>query len=272
MLNLYVPINATSVEAVKKYLWSELASVKSSHRVEAIARGLGFKSYAAMLHTAKSGSHTLSRADGSRFSLYLHEHGFGVEPIHLYRAVARMAVAVVLANTSRLSANGYGFHRPRWDADKKRYETTEEQYAKFTQNRAELLSKYGLDEFLLAFALTQKIPPTKTVRRVGSYRLKHIAERMPFTLIDGTELGPRYVSNGALIAAALYAGFRMKTYVDHLGYDEINVSFNMSKRVVDDLDCEIRPRGDLARHRAWLVERRKYRTYYRGGQSEVYTA
>ena len=94
------------------------------------------------------------------------------------------------------------------------------------------------------------VRPTKTIRKgTGSYRLKHIAENYACTYPEGEKLGPTYVTNGVLIAAALHAGFRMKTYVDERGYDCVNVSFNMSKPCLDDLDCEIRPNGACAAHR-----------------------
>jgi hypothetical protein len=263
MLNLPIAITSHSIEAIKLYLWNELKWVKSSHRLEAVARGLDFGTYASMLHCARSSSHEAKLTDGEQFVSYLCEHGFDVEAIHLYRAVARAAVSSVLAKVPRLSIRGYGVGEPQWDFDKKCRQTPGEQHQEFMIARDELLSKDGLDEFLLAFALVRDIPATKTIRsNAGSYRLKHIAERVPYVCSDGTVLGPRYVSNGALIAAALHAGFKMKTYIDQIGCDYINVSFNMSKLVVDDLDFEMRPDGAIAAHRAWLIERRKYRGYY----------
>lgn len=263
MLNLRILITDTAIDAVKHYLWNELPSVKSSHRLEGVARGFGFNTYAAMLHSAKSSPLMSNGVDATKFSMYLRDHGFEVEAVHLYRTAARVAVSDVLAKNPRLSIRGYGIGQPGWDFDQKRRKTPKEEYSDFLIDRSELLSKHALNEFLLAFALVQNIPPTQTVREaIGSYRLKHIAENMPYTCNDGTKLGPQYVSNGALIAAALHAGFRMKTYVDALGWDHINVSFNMSKRAVDDLDCELRPYGPTAQDRARLAERRKFRGYY----------
>jgi hypothetical protein len=236
MLKLYIPIAPATVVAIKEYLWAELPSVKSSHRLEATARGLGFKSYAALLQAAQCIIPTVVKPETAPFILYLRQHGFEVEPAHLYRTVARVAVSIVLEKAPKLSAHGYGFHAPQWIADLRRYETPQEKYKKFLQSRDELLSKGCLDEFLLAFAIAQKIRQTKTVRdSANSYHLTHIAERTSYVCADGTELGPRYVSNGAFITAALYAGFRMKTYLDHLGYDHINVCFNMPKREIGDL-------------------------------------
>lgn len=57
-------------------------------------------------------------------------------------------------------------------------------------------------------------------------------------------LGPRYVPNGALIAAAAHAGFKVREYDGSL-----NTSFNMSKRSLINLDYEIRPNGVRAKDR-----------------------
>ena len=263
MLNLRIPITVATIRILKTYLLRALPEVKSSHRVEAIARGLGSLTFAAMRHAGKAGEQLSAPADGTRFASYLGEHGFVADPIHFYRAVASVAVTAIVEKVPKLSTFGYGFGQPRWNFEAKRWDSPQETYAKFMEARADFLFSGVLDEFLLALAFVQRIPTTKTVRSgVGSYRLKHIAENMPFVCHDGTVLGPRYVANGVLIAAALHSGFRMKTYVDHLGYDAINVSFNMSKRAVDDLDCETRPDGAMAQKRASLTERRNNRWLY----------
>jgi hypothetical protein len=67
------------------------------------------------------------------------------------------------------------------------------------------------------------------------------------------------VPNGAFIAAALHAGFKIKTYVDELGYDKLNVSFNMSKLGLEELDCEIRLDGARAEARRRKQEMRELR-------------
>ena len=241
MFDLRIPITVATVETIKTCLLGALPEVKSSHRVEAAARGLGFRTYAAMLHSAKFGGEVSRAIDGGQFASYLSEHGFVAEPVHFYRAVACVAVTAVMERVPKLSTFGYGFGQPQWNYEVKRWDTPQEMYAKFAEARADFLFRGVLDEFLLAFAFVRRIPSTKTIRSYAhSYRLKHIAEEMPFTCNDGTVLGPRYVSNGALIAAALHAGFKMKTYVDDLGYDYINVAFNMSKPRVNDFESEMR--------------------------------
>src|SRR5260370_1447636 len=80
-----------------------------------------------------------------------------------------------------------------------------------------------------------RVQPTKTITSgSGSDRLKHIAENYACTYPEGVKLGPQYVPNGMLIAAAVHMGFKYKTYVDDLSY--ANVNFNMSKRSIDELD------------------------------------
>lgn len=258
MLSLQIPITPSSVDTIKAYLLKSIPHVKSSHRVEAAARALGFGTYAAMLAAAKSDEIRFGVLHEQLFRSYLRERDQDVTSIHIYRAAARVAVSAVMNTVPRLSMRGYGVGQPQRIYGEKRWETPTESYVRFTKDRTEFLSDNALDEFLRALAFIGRIPPTKTIRGgTGSYRLKHLAENMPITLPDGMTLGPDYVSNGALIAAAIHAGFKMKTHVDDLGYEEINVTFNMPKKVVDDLDCELRPDGGFAQDRARLVEFRK---------------
>jgi hypothetical protein len=259
MLTIRTSISSTTIKLIKAYLFRALPDARSCDRIESAARGLGFRTHAAMLAAAKQGGTISEAADGGLFRAYFQERGLDVLPVHLYRAAAYVAVSKVLEGVPRLSMMGYGSYHPEWKSELKRWETPQESYAYFLKEREAFYSDWGLDEFLLALAFVRRIPATKTVRGgAGSYSLKHIAERMPFVCADGTELGPHYVSNGALIAAALHAGFNIKTYIDHRGHDAINVSFNMSKKVIDDLDCEIRPNDAVAQRRAYVAEQRKY--------------
>jgi hypothetical protein len=68
----------------------------------------------------------------------------------------------------------------------------------FLQSRAELRSD-GLSYFIRAVEWLSHIPRRKTVN-LGSYGLKHQAERW----------SGDYVSNGALIAAAIHLGFKLE--------------------------------------------------------------
>jgi hypothetical protein len=138
------------------------------------------------------------------------------------------------------------------------WEDWRDRQAKFAADREELLSGHAVEPFLLSLAFLSKVKSTKTIRQgTGSYWLKHIAENYHCTYPEGDSLGPQYVANGVLIAAAVHAGFRIKTYVDHLGYDLPNVSFNMSTPLLLDLDCEIRP-DCAAQYQRRRQERRRH--------------
>ncbi len=73
---------------LKRALASDFPAIKSSHLTEAIARGLGFSTHAALL--------TLSKTDGvsylvsgTAFSMFLHARGHDVEPTIFVEAAAR---------------------------------------------------------------------------------------------------------------------------------------------------------------------------------------
>jgi len=256
VFTLTFPVTSSDIAELKTDLGNALCGVKSSHRCEALGRGLGFKTYASLLAAARAPSPVMATADGAAFSAYLAAHDFQVEPKPFYLAVARTRVRAVLATDTRLTLHGIGVGRPK-RKDDGNWETAREHYGRVLQSREEFLGDDGLEQFLLSLAFVGRVEPTKTIRPgTGSYRLKHIAENYSCSYPAGGRLGPRYVSNGALIAAAVHTGFRYKTYIDDLGYDSLNVNFNMSKSSLDDLDCETRPDGACAERRRFRAERR----------------
>lgn len=256
MLDLHIPVTPTTVASIKQDLTTRLPEVKSSHRCEAFARGLGFRAYASLRAATSLPEPVAATVDAVAFGDYLALKGIEMDGGALYRAVARAAVDEVLSDQSCLSARGYGmgaFQR----MPEGRWQTVAEQHADYFRDRATLAEDSNLDAFLLALALVERIPKTKTTRgAAGSYRLKHIAENYRTAYPCGAPLGPAYVAKGVLIIAALHAGFRMKTYVLDDGGDDPNVTFNMSKRAIDNLDCEIRPDGAEAQARKWRAKRR----------------
>jgi len=263
MIDLRIHITEPTVAQMKLRLTKALPHVKSSHRVEALARGLGFRAYAALRQAAGS-AQSVVRVDATAFCAYLSGHRFTVDGIQLYRAAATVAVSAVMDATPKLSAWGYGIGRFRRQANGTR-ETPQEHYARFLEQRAFLLGDSALDQFLLALGLVQCIPATKTIRKgTGSYRLKHVAENntcvLPCGKLIGRSIDMDYVANGVLVAAALHSGFKASTHVDELGYVSVNVTFNMSKLAVDDLDCRIRPNGAHAQDRRRIVELRGRRS------------
>jgi hypothetical protein len=259
MFVLRVSVTPLAIEKIKAELIKSLSDVKSSHRVEALGRGLGFHTYAALRAASQSATLSTATVTGEPFSAYLQEHGFEAEPSHLYRAAAHAAIQGILDAVPRLHIHGIGFGRPQRNADGSR-QTPQQQYAKFLERRAECFGQDAAEAFLRSLALLASVKPTKTIRSgTGSRRLKHIAENYVCTYPEGETLGPDYVPNGMLIAAAIHMGFKYKTHVDDLGYDTQIASFNMSKIVVDDLDAEIRPHSGFAQDRARQREMRAMR-------------
>ena len=257
MFVLRIPITPSGLDELKAYLTEALPGVKSSHRVEALGRGLGFTTYAALRAAAQSSETPMATVSGMRFTSYLAEHRFEVDPAHLYRAAAQVAIKGVLDKMPRLSIHGISSRRPQRNQDNT-WETPQQSYSRFVELRQECQGLHAAEAFLLALTLLSRIQPTRTITSgSGSYRLKHIAENYACTYPEGGKLGPQYVPNGVLIAAAVHAGFKYKTYVDDFGYDLPNVNFNMSKRSIDELDFEIRPNMAAANRR---IRRRQSKT------------
>jgi hypothetical protein len=230
VFTLKIPVTPTSLDAIKAELTRTLSAVKSSHRCEAIARGLGFHTYAAIRAATQSPDPIIGTVEAAAFNSYLAEHGFEVSALPFYGACVRVALRAVMKKVPTLTAFGIGIGDPRRNADGSR-ESALERESRFTAGREELLDDQLVEPFLLSLAMLARIEPTKTFYTgTSSYGLKHVAERYACTYPDGTPLGPQYVTNGIFIAAAVHAGFDIKTYKDARGSVSPNVSFNMSKR------------------------------------------
>lgn len=233
--DLPLPLTEITVAALKGDLARTLPAIKSSHRTEALARAMGFATNAAL--RAAFADHKVSSIalDATAFFCFLASRACPVDTRALYRAAARVAIREVMDREPFLTAWGYRIGRPQ-RKDDGRYETEAERQARFQDNRSEMLSDGCADEFLRALVLVQLLKPIKSINpRAGSYGLKHRAEKLASFCPDGSALGPHYVSNGMLIAAAVHVGYRYKTYADELGYTSINVAFNMSQTSIDDV-------------------------------------
>jgi hypothetical protein len=249
MFTLAITVTPHAIDTIKGELTRTLPHVKSSHRCEAIGRGLGFGTYASLRAAIRPTDPVSATVGGVAFTEYLRSRGFEVVPRPLYHAAAKVALRHVAKRISKLTLWGIGVGRPQRKPNGK-FENAKEHYARFAEAREELESDGAVTPFLVSLALLERVRRTKTVRDgTGSYWLKHIAENYRCTYPEGAELGPHYVPNGAFVAAAIHAGFRFKSYVDEYGYDHINVNFNMSKPALVDLDCEIRPDGAHAQDR-----------------------
>jgi hypothetical protein len=203
-------ITDIDIERMKADLRTALPSVKSSHRVEALARGLGWRTNAAM-RAALAGGPIEIVADDNAFRDYLREHAFDSPEHCLARVLAKIGIQRAMDLESNLTHFGYGVFGERKTS-------AEERRIKFAENRARMLDDYSVDEFICAVAFLSRYGRRKTInRKSSSYGLKHDAERH----------GNHYVANGMLIAAALALGFSAQP--THPGSP--NAWFNISSKL-----------------------------------------
>ncbi len=217
------------IDSMKADLTKQLPHIKSSHRVEALARGLGFKTYAALraVDLFHDGP-ILADVSWTAFSSYLKEKGFEVTAKPLYLAIGRACIRLALGMPD--------------------YQSLAQQiYAENSKrDQGGILSDSSVEEFLRAYSLVSKIPHTRGVtKKRNAYNLKHLAEKTILTYPDGEESPPDYVATGSLVLAALSAGFWFKP----LSGDLYGLHFNMLQSAIDYLECEIKPNGQLMRER-----------------------
>lgn len=200
-----LPFTISDVEHMKADLRAALPDVKSSHRVEALARGLGWSTNS---DAALGSGPIVAGADEDAFLEYLREHSFDAPRECMTRILAKSGIRRAMDLEPSLTHFGYGVY---WD----RKQTPEERRAKFAETRAEMLDDYAAEEFARAVAYPSQFGRRKTINlKSGSYGLKHGAERF----------AGRYVANGMLIAAALAIGFSARP--THPGSP--NAFFNIS--------------------------------------------
>ncbi len=236
MFTLMFSVTSNNIDAVKIELTRTLKNIKSSHRCEALARGLGFQTYAALRAASQSGLSQVVTANGNFFCSYLTERGFKTLPKSFYFAIARVAIRNVCEREPNLTAEGIGISRPR-RADGF-FAGSQERIDKFNTERKALLDDTEIEPFLLSLAFLANIEKTKTIREnTNSYGLKHVAEKYPCTYPEGNQLGPQYIGNGTFIAAALHAGFKIKQVhnIYTPEHNSLNVQFNMSSRSLDQM-------------------------------------
>jgi hypothetical protein len=256
MFTLKIRLSKFGLGIAKAALARRYPDLKSSHRCEALARGLGFRSYAAALAAVSQAESPICQANAQAFRDYLHTRDFVVGHQSLYQAVARVALDEVLIHEPELLKHGIGGGRPQklrgdiWEGPVEFRKRSEDE-------RAYLRSDEALEPFLLSLALLGRVTRTRSIRPdTSSYWVKHIAENYSSSYPEGGALGPQYVPNGVLIAAALHAGFHITRLRDELGYQSQIVRFNMSARSLDDLNLEIRPHSGRAQDRFRREEQR----------------
>lgn len=249
MLELNLVVNAENMQKMKNHLRVSLSQVRSSLRCEALARGLGHGTYAALCSRIKHSKDVVCTIDGLAFREFLQSKEFHFSDAVVFEVAAIEALRHVANREPQLTMWGMGIGRPHSKTDGLR-ESISESNQRFLDERSRLVSREAVGGFLRSLCFLSGVRQTKTIRpKTGSYWLKHIAEKFPCHYPDGEKLGPDYVENGTFIAAALHLGFRMKTYHDEFGYYQPNVSFNMSEPQLVDLDVEFRPDGAKAQDR-----------------------
>src|SRR5262245_46601900 len=124
-------------------------------------------------------------------------------------ANARAGVQNVMQDEPDLTYAGFGICEgvPRL--------SDEERRRQFEMYRTVMLTPEALREFSHACFYLSRIKRTKNINSHSSYHLKHMAEKTSPT---------HYISNGMLIAAALYLGLKYRRYGP-------NASFNLSCRL-----------------------------------------
>lgn len=256
---LTVALSPSGVAAAKNALGALCPHIKSSHRCEALARGLGFQSYAALRGNAHAAAPSTVRPDVQAFSKYLASHNFDADTRSLHLATAGIAVDAIARRQPKLCIHGFGLGPPRhfpWEQP----ERPQLLDTRFRELRRDLRSEKALEGFLLASVFLKLVPRTKSIRPdADSYWIKHISENYPAKYPEGGSLGPRYVSNGVLIAAALHAGFEMKQAYDEQGHLHQTVDFNMSVSALDMLNDEFRPDSGRAQDRQRRKQARRGR-------------
>lgn len=264
MFALSIAITSSAIETMKLALTKSLPDVKSSHRCEALARGFGYRTYASLLADGRSEQPSFASAVGTEFVTYLAQHDFNIDATPFFRAAAMAALRAVHDQQPTLTGFGFGIG-PRERTNEGRWENASEYAARLEEGRAELLTDYATSPFLASLALLGRVERTRTVRPgTSSYKLKHIAENFRCSFPSGEELGTVYVPNGVFIAAAIYAGLQLRIHRDEKGREAMNADFNISRRSIDDLDCEIRPDGGAATRRR-AKERAKSRSRFAYG-------
>lgn len=237
MFELSIRISNPRLNFIKAYLRTQAPDVKSSHRCEALARGFGFKTYAALLASLRDGQSISVAVRSDAFAAYLTARDFNTSGAPFLRAVASVALNSVLEQNPELTSDGMGVYaRHSWG-----HEALDAFEARRAKSRADMRCEQAAERFLLALAFVQRIPKTKTIRYGAGYRrLKHIAEKMPASFPEGEKLGPQYLPAGFLLAAAIHDGFiwkKIRGLDDNIGPE---VRFNMLKSAVMDLAAEFR--------------------------------
>jgi hypothetical protein len=200
-------LTSHDVDGIKRELGHLLSDVKSSHRVEAMARGLGFQTNASLRALLQNGQADCTVGD-SAFETYLIDRGFPKPPYAtLTEAVSRVretqtrqAIAAVMDAFPELSSIGFDVY----DGENK---TESQRQADFEESRAQMLTSRYVEQFKHCVALLSTKPKSANFNtEFTTYKIKHAVERH----LEGLGIPNFHISNGMLIAAAAHLGFQIK--------------------------------------------------------------
>lgn len=223
---MHLEINIDDLPHLKTDLRKSHPDSKASQRIEAAARGCGFKSYAAMRTALEAGPQVVEPYD-TVFNDYLGICSKDEKPLRsLSHAVARTAVRRALELESLLTERGFDSVVPQ--TSREREMTRDQLRAAFKERREEALGDWAMDQFELALIYINMQEYRKTINKdFSSYGLKHRAENLSRNQKLHTHLG-NYVSNGMLIAAAMTRGLACKPTF----FGSSNAFFNISSKSI----------------------------------------
>lgn len=226
---MHLTISNTTLDYLKDNLRASVPGTGASLRMEGMARGCGFNTYAGMRERLARGATSVSVNDATFLSFLGHpDVEVGPRDRTLSHAIARSMLKPVLDQQSTLTERGFDsiWRGGPEEQRKSRDERTELLAAR----RAETYrSAWAVDQFELSLIYLSRQERIKSAnRKIGSYGLKHRAENLSRKFGLFTHLGD-YVSNGMLLAAAYASGFS----VTPDGGDSLNGSLNISMRTVN---------------------------------------
>lgn len=224
MFSLPFTINPTAIASIKSDLTKLLPKVKSSHRVEALARSLGYTTYASLRVASQNPVAFPGEVRWDQYDSYLREHGFPPSAAPLFIAVAKESIRQLLEKEPYLTMDGIS--KKPWLVRNDKKETWDEYKERFSSSKEEFFENGSIEQVLRSLAFIPVYQETEAAtRQQNSYGLKHKAEKHPSTYPDGSKLGPGYVAQGAFVVAALLLGFSYREYEDA---EEVSFLFSSS--------------------------------------------
>lgn len=219
----------SDLSSIKESLRKAHPKTRPTHRMEAAAKGFGFASFASFLAKLKTKSLPIV-VDDQTYCAKLHVPSIneGSACRCLSRAVSRSMLRRVLDDFPELTLRGIDSIWQGVGNEMKLPKIDRERL--FNERRLEASEgDWAADQFELAMIFLSHQNKTRSLnRKMSSYGLKHRAENLSREFGLFTNLG-NYVSNGALIAAAIASGFEVR----RVAPDSYNAFLNISMRTIN---------------------------------------